>query len=188
LEVHLLGNFYVNFATRGPVSSAIAKSLRSADRKAFVAPTVNDVTVFFDDKTDTQDESEIKALGERISLELDAPVLAVLNHDDDILAYWLFESGQLVDEYNSFPGYFSDGDNSPSGGNANKLCAAFGIKARKDVNSVLRNKEYVFAMERHQALSALLKLPWLYTCMGYRDIKEGSLPQGISERDLIRID
>ena len=45
-------------------------------------------------------------LGTRLSLEFGCPVLAVLNHDDDILWYQLFENGKLADEYDSTPGYF----------------------------------------------------------------------------------
>ena len=66
-----MGNFYVNFATRGAANAAVADSLRSAKRKAFVGPTIDGVTVFFDEKSDTQDESEIKDLGEQISKDID---------------------------------------------------------------------------------------------------------------------
>src|ERR1043166_5369728 len=153
-----MGNFYVNFTTRGPDQAAVANSLRSAKRKAFVGPTLDALTVFFDEKSDTQDESEIKRLGKAVSKDLSAPVLAVLNHDDDILAYWLFENGALSDEYNSFPGYFSDGNDTPSGGDAAKLCVAFAAPDKtKTVNEVLRKKDYVFALERHQALAGLLR-------------------------------
>ncbi|SRR6266404_7314757 len=184
-----MGNFYVNFTTRGPKHEAVGQCLRSANRKAFVAPTVDGLTVFFDEKSDTQDDAAIKDLGKQVSNELDAPVLAVLNHDDDILAYWLFESGKLADEYNSCPGYFTDaGDDAPAGGDAKKLCAAFGVSTEAEaVERILRDEEYVFALERHEALAALLNHPWPYVCMGFRYIKEGSLPEGMSKADLLTI-
>src|SRR5262245_14091137 len=122
-----MGNFYVNFTTRGPDQASVAKSLRSAKRKAIVGPSLDALTVFYDEQSDTQDDSEIRAVGETTSRDLNAPVLAVLNHDDDILAYWLFDKGKLVDEYNSCPGYFGDGDDTPSGGDAEKLCDAFAV-------------------------------------------------------------
>jgi hypothetical protein len=184
-----VGSFYVNFTTRGPKREAVAQCLRSAERTAFVGPTLDHVTVFFDEKSDTQDDAVIKALGARASGELNAPVFAVLNHDDDILAYWLFEGGELADEYNSCPGYFTDeGGDAPEGGDAKKLCAAFGdLTQANAVEKVLRDEEYVFALERHEALAALLKHPWPYVCMGYRYIKEGSLAEGVSEKDLLAI-
>jgi hypothetical protein len=182
-----MGNFYVNFTVCGRNQEDVAKSLRSATRGAYVGPTLNGLTVFFDDKADSQDETEIKNVGESISKSLNAPVLAVLNHDDDILAYWLFDTGRLLDEYNSCPGYFTDGDNAPAGGNAEKLCAAFNSTAIKEVDAVLHNEDYVFALERHEELSALLDLPWSYVCMGYGYIKEGTLAPGVAKTDLVQI-
>jgi hypothetical protein len=184
-----MGNFYVNFTTRGASRAAVAKSLRSAKRNAFVAPTLDDITVFFEQKSDTQKESEIKLLGEQVSQDLNAPVLAVLNHDDDILAYWLFEAGKLIDEYNSCPGYFTGGDRTPAGGDAKKLCAAFAVPTKTDeVNKVLRKTDYVFALYRHEALAALLRLPKKYMCWGYDYIQGESPPEdGESELDVERV-
>jgi hypothetical protein len=184
-----VGNFYVNYTTSGPDREAVAKSLRSAERKAFVGPTVDGTTVFFDAESDTQHDEVIKDLGARASEDLAAPVLAVLNHDDDILAYWLFEAGQLVDEYNSCPGYFDGDDPTPAGGDASRLCAAFGVAAKAEqVDEVLRREDYVFAFERHADLAELLKHPSDYVCLGYGYIEEGSLAQGGSELDLLAID
>ena len=44
-----MGNFYVNYTTRGPEHEAVAKCLRSTKRKAFVSPTVDGMAVFFDE-------------------------------------------------------------------------------------------------------------------------------------------
>ena len=183
-----MGNFYVNFTTRGPDQAIVSKCLRTAKRNAYVSPTLDDITVFYDKGADTQDESVIVALGKQASKKLKAPVFAVLNHDDDILCYWIFEAGKVVDEYNSCPGYFSGGEETPTGGDAKKLCAAFGVPTKvKAVQKILRDEEYVFALERHEALAALLKQPWSYSCMGYGSISEGSLAEGVNKKDLIRI-
>jgi hypothetical protein len=183
-----VGNFYVNYTIRGPEREVIAKHLRSAKRKAFVGPAVEGLTVFFDEKSDTQDDAVITDLGKQVSENLEAPLLAVLNHDDDILAYWLFEAGKVADDYNSCPGYFSGDDEIPAGGDAKKLSAAFGVVAKaKHIDKVLRNEEYVFALDRHKDLAGLLKHPWSYVCMGYRYIKVGSLAEGVSKNDLLRI-
>jgi hypothetical protein len=183
-----VGNFYVNFTTRGPDREAVAKCLRSAKRKAFVSPTITGMTVFFDEASDSQDDAVIKDLGKRISKELAAPVLAVLNHDDDVLAYWLFEVGDITDEYNSCPAYFSGDDETPAGGNAKKLCDALGAAAIVErVDRTLRNEEFVFALDRHKDLAESLHLPWSYVCMGYCYIKEGSFAGGVTEKDLLAV-
>jgi hypothetical protein len=184
-----MGNFYVNFTTRGPDQAAIAKSLRSAKRSAMIGPSLAALTVFYDEQSDTQDDSEISVVGEATSRDLNAPVLAVLNHDDDILAYWLFDKGRLVDEYNSCPGYFTDGNDTPSGGDAAKLCSAFAVPDKgKAVNEVLRQKDYTFAFERHQALVELLTFPSLYCFTGYQYVAGGEVPEGVSSGDFVRVD
>jgi hypothetical protein len=181
-----MGNFYVNFTTRGPKQSDVVKCLRAAKRKAYVGPTVDELTVFFEEETDRQDEAAVAVVGKQASKDLKAPVLAVLNHDDDILAYWLFDVGKLADEYNSCPGYFDGGDETPTGGDAKKLCAAFAVPTKaKEVERVLRDEEFVFALERHEALARLLKLPWSHACLGYRYIEEGSLAEGVNKKDLV---
>jgi hypothetical protein len=183
-----MGNFYVNYTTFGPEREGVANCLRSMKRKAFVSPTLDGITVFFDEESDSQDDAVIKDLGIHASKDLRAPVLAVLNHDDDILAYWLFEAGQIADEHNSLPGYFTGGDETPTGGDSKKLCAAFGANAKtKQVDDVLResNEKYAFALDRHKDLGELLNHPWAYVCMGYRYIKEGSLAEGVNQEDLL---
>ena len=80
-----MGNFYVNFSARGVDAEAIADVLRSQKRNAYVSPTVGEITVFYDSEADKQNGSEITNLGRNISASLRCPVLAVLNHDDDIL-------------------------------------------------------------------------------------------------------
>jgi hypothetical protein len=179
-----MGNFYVNFTARGPERELVTKSLWSAKREAFVAPCLNGLTVFFDEQADAQDDAVIKDLGQRVSNDLRAPVLAVLNHDDDILMYWLFDAGQLADEYNSCPGYFTGGDVSPVGGEATIICAAFQASNNaSQVNKVLCDQKYVFAFERHRDLSELLNHPWPFVCLGYRDIVLEEFAGDVTKKD-----
>src|SRR5206468_6298148 len=82
-----VGNFYVNHTVRGATPEAVAKAL--AGRTAIVAPADNEFVVVFDSECDSQDQAVITELGEKLSDELKATVLAVLNHDDDLLWYQL---------------------------------------------------------------------------------------------------
>lgn len=168
-----MGNFYVNFATRGPQHDAVVGFLRDAGRTAIVSPTVDQVTLFYDEEADTQDDQAIVSLASSASRQLRSPVLAFLNHDDDILAYWLATDGKVVDEYNSCPGYFDDGDDTPSGGDAHKLAAAFVSSKVDEIEQVLRDEDFTFALERHERLAGLLNLPWNYSSLGYGYIKQG---------------
>jgi hypothetical protein len=83
-----MGNFYTNHTLRGPSQQAVAVAL--AGRSAVVAPSQDGCVVVFDEQSDYQDTHAISSLAERLSREFDCPVLAVLNHDDDILWYQLY--------------------------------------------------------------------------------------------------
>lgn len=183
-----MGNFYVNHTVLTPDNSALMDGLRSLGRSAFVGKTVDGMTLFFDEESDTQNDEVIRAVGADVTSSLKCPVLAVLNHDDDILCYWLFDSGNVVDEYNSCPGYFSGEDTTPSGGDAHQLAAAFNVPNSADeIASILKNEEYVFALERHEALVKLLRIPWQYACVGYAYLAAEEYPDDLSADDFVRV-
>jgi hypothetical protein len=49
-------------------------------------------------------------VGEELAKRLGGTVWHVLVHDDDVLAYWLWDENALVDSYGSVPGYFGEED------------------------------------------------------------------------------
>ena len=188
-----MGNFYTNFTLRGPTQQSAAQAM--AGRSAFVTPQQADCVVIFDQESDEQDMEVITALGNRLSKDLSCPVLAVLNHDDDILWYQLHTNGQLIDQYDSSPGYFDGGEEEPSGpegGDARKLCA-FGSQNVAAVEAILRKTRlqeggYVFAYERHAALVEALGIPAFAVGMGFGYVEGGELPPDLEESDLLRVE
>lgn len=78
-----MGNFYVNYTVRSEDQATVVKAL--AGRNAFITPPSKGAIVVFDEAADSQDPDVIMAPGVHLSRELGSPVLAVLNHDDDIL-------------------------------------------------------------------------------------------------------
>ena len=184
-----MGSFYVNFTVRGADQADVARFLRSADRRAYVSPTLSGMTVFYDEQSDEQDVEAAQSLAERLSKELAVPVLAVLNHDDDILMYWLFDSGTLCDVYDSCPGYFEDGPgNTPNGGDVIELCTAFDARPRmKQVAATLQRTDFSFALLRHMELAKLLGIPETLITVGYKSIVAGELPEGLSSKDQLQI-
>src|SRR5581483_882204 len=102
-----MGNFYVNYTLAGVTQDAVAKAL--AGRKCIVTPAANGAVVAFDEESDSQDTRVISSLASELSRRLSCAVLAVLNHDDDVLWYQLYTNGNLQDEYDSSPGYFDGG-------------------------------------------------------------------------------
>jgi len=185
-----MGNFYTNYTLRGPSQQAVATAL--AGRKATVAPPHNGCIVAFDEASDDQDQERIVELAARLSRELRCPVLAVLNHDDDIFWYHLYESGQQTDEYNSSPGYFdpSAEPSAPGGGDAQRLCAAFGASDVAAVERVLRKSSYdddgyVFAFERHADLVRALGLPEFAVGTAFASFEREEFPEGLTHADMM---
>jgi hypothetical protein len=187
-----MGNFYTNYTLRGPSQQAVAAAL--AGRSALVTPVKDGSLVVFDEQSDDQDTAIISVLASSLSRELQCPVLAVLNHDDDILWYQLHLTGELADEYDSSPGYFDAlaEPSAPTGGDAQILCSAFAASAVADVESILRKSSYdeggyVFAVMRHADLVGALGIPSFGVGAGYRYVSEGELPEGLAKEDLISV-
>lgn len=186
-----MGNFYVNYTLRGVTQEAAAKSL--AGRTCIVTPTVNETIVVFDEESDNQDQRVISRLATKLSQNLRCPVLAVLNHDDDILWYQLYTDGKLCDEYDSSPGYFDQSakPSAPVGGDAAKLCSAFGSGKPEEVERVLRKSAfdddgYTLAFERHGDLVSALGISTYGVGTAYASFENDELPEGLSADEIIR--
>ena len=181
-----MGSFYVNYTVRSADQAAVVKSLKG--RSAYVTPVKDGALVVTDEAAEEQDPDKVREVGELLSKSLKTPVLAVLNHDDDMLWLGLFENGRLADEYNSWPDYFAGGTSPPAGGDAGKLCAAFGRGGReKDVDAVLKKKDYPVANGRHGDLVQALGLPDFAVGCGFNYLEEGELPEGLSDGDLVKV-
>jgi hypothetical protein len=187
-----MGNFYTNYTLRGPSQPSVVAAL--AGRSAFVAPSQDGCVVVFDEESEEQDQEVISELASQLSQRLACPVLVVLNHDDDILWYRLYQSGTLADEYDSSPGYFAARaePSDPAGGDARILCGVFEATDLAAVAGVLRRSSfdddgYAFAVERHADLARTLGIPSVAVGAGYRYIAQGEFPGGLSGDDLVRV-
>lgn len=185
-----MGGFYTNYTLHGPSQKAVAHAL--AGRKAIVSPESGGCVVAYDEASDDQDQAAIASLASHLSGTLHCPVLAVLDHDDDILWYQLYENGELTDEYDSTPGYFdpSAEPSEPAGGNAERLCRVFGMNDVAAVEAVLRKSSfdaggYAFAHERHADLVRALGIPEFAVLKAYASFERGEVPEGYSAQDFI---
>jgi hypothetical protein len=181
-----MGSFYVNITLRGPDQGQVVAVLARLARTAAVSPTVDGFTVIYDQACDTQETGIISQLADSLSTTLSCPALAVLNHDDDILWYQLYESGQLADEYDSCPDYFGGDDPpaGPRGGDANKLCE---LRAGADagaVEEILRG-DYLFEIERHEDLAEALGLPEFAVGLGYDYLRAGTEPLDVERGEFV---
>lgn len=176
-----VANSYSNMTIRGPSQLELATYLSEIGRVFDVSPTVNGVTALFDVVykignffwhgwqvgTFMPESSFVEHPSAHLSRHFDCVVLAVAVTDGDVFEYQLINSGWLLDDYISSPAYGEDYVASPSGGNAELLCAMFGAeKAVERVEDVLRyfddwpiTRRYLLAENRHSDLMAALGLP-----------------------------
>ena len=96
-------------------------------------------------------------------------------------------------EYNSSPNYFdssAEEEFRPEGGDAQKLCTAFGSSAVAKVKKILGKSShdddgYIFAVERHADLADALGIPSYGVGTAFRQISEEELPEGLDRNDLV---
>lgn len=187
-----MGNFYTNYTIRGASQSAVVSAL--SGRTAVVTPPDQDCVVVFDEESDEQDEEVLPALASRLSRECSAPVLVVLNHDDDILWFQLYRDGELADEYDSCPDYFegeADSLPKPAGGNAEQLCNTFSSGTPAEVEKILRTSSfdkdgYVFAVQRHEALCAALGISHFGVGTSFESFEHSELPENLDASQIQR--
>ncbi|HYV27953.1 MAG TPA: hypothetical protein VFA77_10500 [Candidatus Eisenbacteria bacterium] len=175
---------------RGPGQREVAMFL--SGRTALVSPQQDGCVVVFDKESEEQDQHVIADLGSRLSRRFNCPVLAMVNHDDDILWYQLFLDGKLADEYDSTPGFFDRETEpaAPEGGDAAKLCVAFESGNSGEVEEILRRPSfgenaYTFALERHADLVRVLGISTFGVGAGYHYLCDGQLPEGLDASDLV---
>lgn len=188
----LMGNFYTNYTLRGVTPQAVAAAL--AGRACVVTPAVRDTVVVFDKESDEQNLKTLSSLASELSAKLSCPVLAMLNHDDDLLWYQLYSNGSLQDEYDSSPGILDEQVEAgpPVGGNAEVLCSAFGSTQVAEVERILRKSVfdddgYAFAFMRHAALVKALDIAPFGVGGSYTSIENDPLPEGLNEKQLLRL-
>lgn len=193
-----MGISYTNITLKSVDQSALSNYLKALKREAYVSPIKNDCTVIFDKLSDEDVDTLCNLAGE-LSEKFHCPAFAVLVHDDDLFLYWLYQSGQLIDQYNSMPSYF-DADEPPAlpaGGDAEKLCEIFQKReALKDVVNIFEraiktviadewSEEHLIGDEIHDVMIQALGLPLFAVDTGYYSIENDELPEDLDKEGLI---
>jgi len=174
-----MGNFYSNITLTTDERDKVIDFLVEKKRHTFVYPIDKFICVF------PKSDDILFELAEQLSSEFKCPAFSVIIHDDSLLMYKLFDSGVLLDDYNSCPGYFS-GVNQPStGGDAEKLCSVYSVPdERNSLDEILR-KEYTFESNRHDAIIAKLNLPYCTVGGGFGYLQEDDVPPELDVSDLV---
>jgi hypothetical protein len=179
-----MGNFYVNHTVRAHDVAAVADVLRASGRKAWLAPPLDGQIVVYDEASDTQDTTALASLAQTLSRKLQAPCLAVLNHDDDVLMYELHEAGQCIETFSSNPGFTG---HVMVGSRGARLCAAWGVPKMAFTVAALLRRKFTFAIDLHTELAMAVGLPPHSIGTGFKYIQEGELPEPLAPGSLLRI-
>jgi hypothetical protein len=170
-----MGAFFTNYQVRGRSASDVSKAFAAlAESYAYVSSEKNGWVTVYDEASDKQDEEILKHIAAELSKTLNAAVLAFLVHDSDIAAYWLFQNGDLTDEFNSAPDYFAGADEKVKSrvrGNAEKLlplCVAGTTHAQVEEVIHPRNGYPAFAEQILHALSRLLGIDDARLTLGFQ--------------------
>jgi hypothetical protein len=181
-----MGLFYANMTIYRTSRLQVLSELRRLQREAFLSPMIEGHTVVFDKKLDEQDGEAIEELGKAITRSLSCSALAAVLHDDDVLYLWLFNDGEVLDNYDSSPAYFNPHaePSPPEGGDAKLLCKAFDRLDHVDrVEQLLRADlledelpDVPGEFERHAALAAELGMPPFVAGLCYSSIAGDYVP------------
>jgi hypothetical protein len=104
-----MGAFIVNYQVRADSLAAVRDVLeKMVTARACVSPAKNGWVTVYDEESDSQDDTVLRRIASGLSRALKTDVLAFMVHDSDIAMYWLYQSGKLLDEFNSAPDYFGN--------------------------------------------------------------------------------
>jgi hypothetical protein len=152
-----MGGFYgsiqVRTTDRAAVKMAAERVAGEKKIRCLIGPELNGWVGIYPEGSG-QDDS----VAAEIARQIEADVLHLMVHDDDVLAYWLWRKHELVDSYWSKPGYFGEenrADEESRRGDAEQFRSIVGDKT-KDLPKVLnRETEYTFESERLKKLAKL---------------------------------
>jgi hypothetical protein len=160
-----MGNLYVNIALNTSDRDRIAAVLADTQDRGVILAPENGWTILSSEALETQDERFVEQYGTSLSRG-GVPVLAVMNHDDDILMVFLYQAGARTAFANTRPGYFADEDRPPVVEGVEALAWLADGVAAGDIADLL-TRDHVFAVDAHGELARLLGLPAISVGFGY---------------------
>lgn len=173
-----MGATYSNLTVRGPSHERVVAVMRALGREAYVGPWEDGCTVVFDSLAEER-PGEDETLAIELSQTLRCAALAVTVFDGDVVAYVLCRGGEVLDRYDSNPGYNAGYAAHPFGGDAALLCQVIGAPGSivPEVSRILRapprTEPYFDEEARHADLTDALGLPAYAVGLGYGYVFQG---------------
>lgn len=164
-----MGGFYdsihIRTLDRACVKATVESIARSINIRCLLGPVINGWVGVYPDV-----HGQEPNISRDIARQIDAEVLHLMVHDDDLLAYWLYRNRELVDSYWSKPGYFGEENRAEEEtrcGNAEQFQAFVGDNGDKLAALLDRRAEYTFESERLAALAKVLGISNAVTAYDY---------------------
>jgi hypothetical protein len=135
-------------------------------------------TSLYEKRASEQDVDRVRGLAAGLAADLKVAAIAFLVHDSDIACYWLYDNGQLVDEYNSCPDYFAGPhydpsqhtSRGPSGGSPEVLLRYCKAGVRSEELRDILAAETTFADDVVMVLATALGIDCERALVDYRDV------------------
>jgi hypothetical protein len=182
-----MGATYSNITLRGPTQEQVVQALTEAGMTGAVSPTDKGVTVVYDCRS--EEDSDVMDMVTRwLSKRFGCAAWGVYVYDSDVVVYTLCRGGEVLDRYDSSPGY-PNTVGPPAGGNAAVLCREMQLKPADvaAVERILRRRPATFEEERHGDLMVEMGHPDLAWATRHSDFWRGEpLPDGYT-REQFRV-
>ena len=155
------GSVQVRTTDRDAVKAAVESVATTRKIRCLLGPELNGWVGIYPEGHG-QDDS----FGKDIAQQIDADVLHLLVHDDDVLAYWLWRNHVLVDSYWSKPGVLGDenlAEEEKSCGDEEQFRPILGDRVERLAKVLDRAVDYTFEGERLGKLAKVAR----YVQRGY---------------------
>ena len=173
-----MGNFYTNFEIVGGDAGEVLRIAKELDRRAFIISDKNGDALLFDADCDEQNVQEIERLGGQLADQLQVPIVASLNLDDDDLLLWVFHGGRVARYESCMQAFEFAWVLSKVRG---------GVLAFPLIVIMLGWPIFIFQVYRHLLLSKITGLSPLCAGFGYRYLSRGEHPPGIADEEIKRV-
>jgi hypothetical protein len=154
-----MGTFVGNLHVRTNDAQALETILDELGaRNRRVTDARNGWVSVYEERCSMQDEETIESLTRDLSARAKAPAIGFLLHDSDVLRYWLYDSGEEKDTFDSWPGYGEDEDEGPEpeGGDSDALLAYCVAGTTTDAIDAALAEDSTFADDKLSAVAGFL--------------------------------
>jgi ankyrin repeat protein len=173
-----MGASFTNYQVHTRSVSECAKAVaRVVSSRALITDPKNEWITVYDETSDAQNLKEIRRIAKSLSAKLSTSALALLVHDSDVFLYLLYDQGQLIDQFDSNPGYFAPVTAAQRKKWSGNFASLAQRAPRRTTAAAIRDAlttPRTFAEEHAAECARLMGIDPSRTTQGFRDAQESS--------------